>query len=510
MSKGASWRAATGLGAATVLSRVLGMVRDIAMLALLGAGVHGSAFVVAFAIPNLFRRLFGEGVLTSATLPVLAEADNATPTRMWALLRQVLRRMALWLGGSLVLLMVLSASLALILPAGTRWQMTAYYTGAMLPYALLVCATAMFAAALQVRDRFAVPAWSPIILNLSFLAIIGALAWRGLDDPAQVGWWLCGAVLLGGIGQLTLAFWAARQQGWAERKTQAARSEDMSEIGRLMWVGLIGAAAFPLNLLLARLFSLAADPGAAAHFYIANRLIELPVGVFAASLNTVGFAALARAASQKDAVAFSQTLREAGHFNLLLALPAALGLGILAAPITQLLFGYGRMTAADLAVASQLLAIMSPTVVLWGLAALGTRALHAQKQMAVAARRAWAYLALQTLFTVVLLPFFGILGVAWAHLIASFLYLGLLGWAVRPYLGNASGPKHPWGWLLLALLWVAAVAWAGRLWVGHDGAVSSVAVQASQILLIVGVAAGGYFGLLWLGGERRWLALLRR
>ncbi|MGJ3242997.1 MAG: lipid II flippase MurJ [Opitutales bacterium] len=200
----------------TIASRILGLVRDVLIYGVLGTSVFNSAFILAFTLPNLFRRLLGEGALTSALIPVLSDAwarDPDAPSG-FRLLNQVLTRLGGVLLGLTLLGMGLLSLVAELVPEANRWQLGARYGLLLFPFVGLVCVAALFAAALNARNRFAVPALNPVFLNLCMISglLLGGLAVGGVLDQRVI--WLSMAVLLGGVIQVGVSAWALWRDGW--------------------------------------------------------------------------------------------------------------------------------------------------------------------------------------------------------------------------------------------------------------------------------------------------------
>lgn len=275
----------------TVGSRVLGLVRDILIFAALGASAWNDAFILAFTLPNLFRRLLGEGALTSAMVPIFSDVlHRAGRSEAFAFFNQVLLRLLTILSALVVGGMVLFGSLARCGLLTDRWTLGAELAVLLLPYMIFICLAAIVSAGLNLLGRFAVAASTPMLLNLAMIGALVAGMWLS-DDQARIVYWLCGGVILGGLLQLLLPAWDLARQGWRPRVEQRASTE-MSELWRLFLPGLMGAAILQVNILVSRLLAYSLDESAVSVLYLASRLMELPLGIFTVAVATVFFSAV--------------------------------------------------------------------------------------------------------------------------------------------------------------------------------------------------------------------------
>ncbi|NCG09218.1 MAG: murein biosynthesis integral membrane protein MurJ, partial [Verrucomicrobia bacterium] len=262
----------------TIGSRVLGLVRDIFLFASLGAGVWSSAFVLAFTLPNLFRRVLGEGALTSAFIPVFSGSlERGGKAGAFDFFNRVFLRMCLILA-----VLVLAGALLLkgLTVAGFlsgRWALSANLAVWLLPYSFFICLAALVTAALNVLGRFFVAASTPIFLNLCMIGSL-LLGIQFAEDAGGIVAFLCGGVLFGGLLQLALPLLDLKRAGWRPQPMQA-NGEAMGELWQLLLPGLLGAAVLQVNILVSRLLAYGLNEGAAAVLYMSGRLMEVPLGV---------------------------------------------------------------------------------------------------------------------------------------------------------------------------------------------------------------------------------------
>lgn len=358
----------------TLVSRVLGLFRDQLMTATFGAGMVSSAFLLAFQIPNLFRRLLGEGALTAALVPVLAAkmAREGRPAA-FAFLNHVLRRVLPWMLG--IALLGLGTAIGLALGLDGQNSLAAELTAWCLPYMPLICAAALFTAAVQLCGRFGLAEISAGVLNL---CLIASLAWIGplcspsLDGQARV---LCVAMVIGGCFQLLIPLLGLRREGW--RASPATPDAEAWRGLREAFVpALVGAGVLQLNLLVSRALAFGIDDKSLTHYYVANRVTELPVGLFSVSVAAVIFPALATAWAQGDRAALGRNYARGTRLVMAINIGAAVALAALARPILELLFQYGRFGIDDVRESATLLVLFSASMPFYALSALTSRALN--------------------------------------------------------------------------------------------------------------------------------------
>ncbi|MBR1870638.1 MAG: murein biosynthesis integral membrane protein MurJ [Kiritimatiellae bacterium] len=335
------------VAAFTSLSRVLGLVREMLQSRLIGAGYEQSAFALAFAIPNMARRMFGEGALTAAFVPVFKgelEADESL-VRAKRLARAVLT-MSLMMLGCAVLVAVLSLTAFLHWPwreaLSPRLALTVDLTRIMLPYMVFICAAAFGMGVLNAFGKFAAPAMLPSILNVVWISALAALCLcPGLSTHAKTMSIAC-AILLAGLLQMAFMFRMMAKKGIAPRLTRKGWRDGTT---RLVWhnmaIACIGAGAVQINYMLDQVLAQKANPWAAGVIGYADRLMELPLGVVGTAFGTVllptfsGFFAKADIDGAKNA--FQSSVRN----MLFVVLPCAAGLVVLAPELTSLIYKGG-------------------------------------------------------------------------------------------------------------------------------------------------------------------------
>ena len=482
----------------TVGSRLLGLLRDVLVFAALGTSLWNSAFILAFTLPNLFRRLLGEGALTSAIVPVFSDVlEREGREGAFRFFNQVLIRLLL----TLVVIIALGMCL-LVWAAGSGWLPERWQTGAglavwLLPYMLFICLAAILSAGLNLVGRFAVAAATPILLNLAMIAALAAGLWMEAG-AARIVYWLCGGVLVGGLLQLLLPAIDLMRQGWRPR-LEPQRGEALAELWRLFLPGLMGAAILQVNILVSRLLAYTLDESSVSVLYLASRLMELPLGVFTIAVATVFFPLLAKSLSQGDEAGFSSSFLSGIRLVVGISLPAGIGLIVLGEPIIECLFLWGAFGASDVAATVPLLAIYGVGLPFYSVATFATRGLHASKDMRTPVRVAGYCLLINFFAGLGLMQIWGAAGLAAANVLAAVAQSGLLWSALSAgrtrlrfrALGPALGKVLFAG---AAMGLACAVAWP---WFDSFGLAEKLDATLAVAVCVPG-GVGLYFGLLYL------------
>jgi len=482
----------------TVGSRVLGLARDILIFAALGASAWNDAFILAFTLPNLFRRLLGEGALTSAMVPIFSDVlHRAGRSEAFAFFNQVLLRLLIILSVLVVSGIVLFGSLAHSGMLSDRWALGAELAVVLLPYMIFICLAAIVSAGLNLLGRFAIAASTPILLNLAMITALAVGIWLS-QDQAQIVYWLCGGVLFGGLLQLLLPAWDLARQGWRPRIEQRASTE-MSELWRLFLPGLMGAAILQVNILVSRLLAYSLDESAVSVLYLASRLMELPLGIFTVAVATVFFPLLARAVSDKDDHAFAGALIQGMRLVVGISLPAGIGLMVLGGPILELLFRWGAFNTQNVAQTIPLIAIYGLGLPFYSAATFATRGLHACKDMKTPVRVAGLCLLVNLICGVVLMQFYGAGGLAAGNVLAAVVQSACL-WRALSKRRSEVGFSQLRS--AFAKVLCAGVAMGLFCVFGHALVLSFDLLDKLHAAVIVGVlvpsGAALYFGLLYL------------
>ena len=344
-------RNAGRVGVATMLSRVLGLVRDQVMAAMLGAGFASDAFNTAFRIPNLLRDLFAEGAMSASFIPTFTEYDQKRGAdQAWALGRQLMMTLLVVLLGLCVLGWGFAPQFMRLLAGGFalypgKLELTGTLFRIMLPFLPFVALAAAAMGMLNARGVFGVPALAPALLNMGMIVFGLALipVCGRLGQPPVVA--MAIGVVLGAVLQFAIQLPALHKQGFRFRLEWPTWHPGVRRVAWLMIPATIGLAATNVNILVSNNIASRLEQGSVTWLYCAFRLMQLPIGIFGVALATVSMPALSRAAVNKDMPALKQTLSAAVRLVLLLTVPAAVFLAVLAQPIIALLFEHGRFHA---------------------------------------------------------------------------------------------------------------------------------------------------------------------
>ncbi len=339
----------------TLLSRLLGFVRDLVMAQLFGADGKTDAFLVALKIPNFFRRLFAEGAFASAFVPVLMEYRVK---RGFGELKALVDNLAGSLGVTLLLMTLIGvagAPLFILLFApgfsgeGAKMALAVESLRLTFPYLLFISLTAFAGGILNIYNRFGIPAFTPVLLNLS---IIGCAFWLSprLAEPILALAW---GVLIAGVAQLTLQLPFLNKLGLMPRPRPDFRDPGVRRVLHLMLPALLGVSVIQVNLLLNTLMASFLPSGSISWLYYSDRLMEFPLGLLGVALGTVILPNLSRRQAEGSTDGFSRTLDWGLRLVLLLGLPAGIGLLLLAEPIMATLFQSAAFDAQDVVMAGR-------------------------------------------------------------------------------------------------------------------------------------------------------------
>ena len=408
MAKTASW---------TMVSRVLGLVRDQLTAAVFGASAIGSAFVIAFQIPNLFRRLLGEGALTAAIVPVLADKSvKDGKLASFGFLNFVLRKVLPWMVG--LTLIAMGAALAFDFASAGKIEAAAL-TALCMPYMPLICVAALFTSAVNLSGRFGLAEIASGVLNLCMIVALVVFGENFASSDMDKAFWLCLGALVGGCFQLMIPLWGLRREGW--RPGLLHVDEAAWKILSIAFLpAALGAGVQQVNVLISRGLAFNVSDSGLMYYYIANRIVELPIGLFSASIAVVIFPALATAFASRDVPALARNYARGMRLVLAINVGAAFGLIALSVPIVQLLFNYGNFGTGDCDNTSRLLVIFALAMPFYAMISIVTRALNvAGKTEAtlIAAIHALVVNASGSLVAVWLHQ--GVEGLAWANAVST-------------------------------------------------------------------------------------------
>ncbi|WP_242518479.1 MULTISPECIES: murein biosynthesis integral membrane protein MurJ [Thiorhodovibrio] len=484
-------RPVASIGGGTLASRLLGFVRDMLIARLFGANQATDAFFVAFRIPNLMRRLFAEGAFAATLVPVLTRAGNGDSQDQRT--RELISEFSGSLSALLLVLTLLGLLAAPVLvfllapgfsPETSQHELATALVRLTLPYLFFVGLTAFAGAVLNRFEHFAIPAFTPALLNLSLIGCALLLAPR-LEQPVFA---LALGVLIGGVAQLALQLAALARIGLLVVPRVNLQNPELKRLLAALGPTLVGMSITQINLLLDTLLASFLVAGSISWLYYAERLMDFPLGILGAALGTAILPRLARTHHDGNTAAFNTTLDWGLRWMLLLGLPATAGLLILAEPMIVTLFLSERFNPTDVAQASQALmayALGLPFFMAHKVIAPG---FFSREQLRTPLRIGLITIATNLLLSLLLMGPLGHTGLALGTSIAAALGAGLL---LRVLLAE-DGTQLSSGWLALlarVMLSTAVMALLIAFLAAHVGWSEAPALQ--RPFLMTGVILSG-------------------
>ena len=496
-------KALATVGSMTLMSRILGFVRDTIVARAFGASLYTDAFFVALKLPNLLRRLFAEGAFSQAFVPILAEYKNrrgAEDTRR--LVDQVASALTLALLAVTLLGILAAPAVVWISAPGfaedpEKFRLTARLLRITFPYITFISLVALAAGILNTWSRFSVPAFTPVLFNVCL--IVAALFLAPWFHPPILA--LAVGVVAGGVLQLALQIPFLRNIGMLPRLTLRITDPGVHRILKLMGPATLGVSVAQISLLINTIFASFLATGSVSWLYYADRLMEFPTGMLGVALGTILLPSLAKHYADKNPQEYSRLLDWGLRLTLLLALPAAVALAVLAVPLICSLFLYGKFDAQDLWMTRE--ALLAYSVGLLGLIFVKVLApgFYARQNIKTPVKVALLTLAATQLMN---LAFIGPLkhaGLALSIGLAACLNAAILYRLLRKH--GIFHPEPGWrGFLLRVLTAVALMALALYFAAGPDSfwLTARALNKAAALLGLVALGIAVYFGALYLLG----------
>ncbi len=488
------------MGVATLTSRVLGMVREMAYARFMGDGWVAGAFTLAFTIPNLFRRLLGEGALTAAFIPIFKEKEkNGTTAEMWRAANAVMSALLVF-AAVVIALVLVGLSIALEtaqFDAKTRLMLELLRV--MFPYMGLVCLAAVFMGVLNARGHFFIPALGAALLNVVMIASVFLAAPHfgvKLDDQIFA---LAFGVLVAGVAQAAFQLPSLRREGWRLAWVTPWRDETVRTVVTKMGPAIVGVAAFQLNVTVVQLVSFWVDPVIVASFNYAVRLMELPQGVFGISLATYLLTSLSGLAAEKKLPEFRATLGQGLGYLVVINSLATILLMALAVPIVRLLFERGEFGPAATERAADALFALAPGLVAFSMVNIFARAFYALGDTQTPMKVSVFCLGVNLLLSVVLIGDLRQIGLGVANSITSCLNVWLLYRALRKKLGTLElaevrqAIKPVLAACIVACMLAFPTYQSWDNWFGHG----TLAIRLGAVFVPATIAAVMYWAMLW-------------
>ncbi|WP_343575015.1 murein biosynthesis integral membrane protein MurJ [Pseudomonas sp.] len=489
----------------TMISRVLGFVRDTIVARMFGAGMATDAFFVAFKLPNLLRRIFAEGAFSQAFVPILAEYKTQQG-------EEATRTFIAYVSGLLTLILALVTALGILAAPWVIWvtapgfvdspekfELTSALLRVTFPYILLISLASLAGAILNTWNRFSVPAFVPTLLNVSMI-LFSLFLTPYFDPPIMaLGW----AVLAGGLAQLLYQLPHLKKIGMLVLPRINLRDSGVWRVMKQMGPAILGVSVSQISLIINTIFASFLVAGSVSWMYYADRLMELPSGVLGVALGTILLPSLAKTYASDDRHEYSRLMDWGLRLCFLLVLPCSLALAVIAEPLTVALFQYGKFSAHDALMTQR--ALIAYAVGLLGIILVKVLApgFYARQNIKTPVKIALFTLVSTQLMNLVFIGPLKHAGLALAISLAACLNAGLLFWQLRKH--QLFDPQPGWGKfiakLVVSVLVMCAVL-VGMMYVmpAWDEGGMPIRLVRLGALVVAGVIA--YFGMLALLGFR--------
>lgn len=498
------------VGSMTLISRLMGFARDILIANLFGVNAATDAFFVAFKIPNFLRRLFAEGAFAQAFVPVLAQQrQHAQGKQLQTFVDQIAGTLGVLLMVLSIVGIVVAPLLISVFAPGFLWEAGQYQLAVQLlritfPYLLFITLTAFAGAILNAHGKFAVPAITPVFLNICIIIAAIWLAPLFAQPITALAW----GVFAAGVVQLSVQLPALARLGLLPRPRWGWREPKVKQVLKLMTPAMFSVSVVQINLLFDTLMASFLVSGSVSWLYYSDRLVEFPLGILGIAVATVVLPRLSEHHLADEPVAFSRALDWGMKVVLLLGVPATLGLVLLAEPLVITLFQYNEFAADDARMAAKSLMAFAVGLLAFMLIKLLVSGFSAQNDVQTPLRYGLYSVVSNIVLNLLLIAPLAHAGVALATSLAAYLNAGLLLRALS--IGGIFHPGRAWFCFVLRVL-AAAAAMAGFIvfivdasqWLGWSAGQRALHLFAIIITAILIYAAA----LFVLGVRRRDLVL---
>jgi putative peptidoglycan lipid II flippase len=496
-------RSAGVVGSFTLLSRGLGMLRDIVIAYHFGTSLLASAFFVAFTIPNLFRRLFGEGALSAAFIPVLIETRKKEGDKAsWDMAAKVVTMSAAVLS-TIAILGVLLFSVGLRIPGlPDKWLATFGLSRVMFPYVVFICMAALSMAVLNSYKHFSTSAFAPCLLNLILIgSMLGIFPFLNGDTYSRV-YTLSWAVLVAGTAQVAIQLPALKKFGCPFKFSSRWNDPRIRQMLALMGPAALGMAVTQVNVLVDRLLAMWIGEWAPAALFYSERMIYFPLGIIATALGTVLLPTFSYHAADRDTEAMRETITHSIKHLLFIMTPASIGLLVLASPILSAIFEWGGSFGSDSTMLSaRALRLYAPGLIVFSVAKVFVPAFYAMKDTRTPVRIGiyivLLNLTMNVIFILTLPTYWKHAGMALSTVLAEAAGMIALGIILTRRVKQLqwAGILHGFLRYLLCALFMAATAWLVHLAAvtGLDGVLPEKILQILAVGLSIATGGLVYF-----------------
>lgn len=404
----ALWRSTMVVSAMTMLSRIMGLVRDVVLLNVFGAGKEFDIFVVAFRIPNFFRRLFAEGAFSQAFIPVLTEYKTSRAhAEVQILISRVFGCLLMVMSTLTLVAMIIAPAIVYIYAPGfhgdaEKFDQAVEMFRLTIPYLMFMSLTAFASSILNSYGSFTTPAFSPVLLNIAMIAGAWWLTPYMAEPIMALGW----SVVAAGVLQLALQIPELWRKNLLIPPKIDFKHEGVERILKLMLPALFGVSVTQINLLLNTIWASFMQDGSVSWLYSAERMTELPLGLIGVAIGTVILPSLSARHAEHDQVKFRAMLDWAARVIILVGIPASIALFMLSTPIIQALFQRGQFTLQDTEMTALALQCMSAGVISFMLIKVFAPGFYAQQDTKTPVRVGLMSVAANAILNVVFLGFF--------------------------------------------------------------------------------------------------------
>ena len=462
-------RSAGLISAATMVSRVLGLVREQVFAFFFGAGLITDAFQIAFRIPNLLRDLFAEGAMSFALVPIYIESRKKDgDNRAWELARKLICLLGVTLFSLAALGIYFAEEIVMFFPleVGSRkFELTVGLTRVMIPFLPTVVLAAIWMSLLNAREKFGVPALAPALFNVaSIFAAFAICPWMpsvGLEPIYGMAF----GVLLGGLGQWLIQTPALRKEGFRFRFNFNWKDKELGRIAALMGIGAVGAAATQVNVLVNSFLALSHGDGAVSWLNYAFRLLQFPIGVFGVAIAQVTLTKVSKSVANSNLDEVGESVLKSLRMAFVITIPSAIGLAMLGKPIISVIFEHGQFSYSDVSATAWALMLYSIGLVAYASNKILVPVLYSLKKARIAVGSTVLVVFINVLLCIRLSAEMGFAGLALATALSAYIHWSILLFSVLRY---SQGFK--WGSFIQCVLSAAGagLAMGALLYFGWD------------------------------------------
>ena len=504
------------IGGLTMVSRVFGFAREMLMSRIMGASGAADAFLVAFRLPNTFRRLFGEGAFSAGFVPLFSQRFHG-PGGMAEAKRFSEEVLAFFIPTLLLFTLLFEVAMPLFVWAiasgyadePEKFALTVFLSRITFPYLLLISLVSFFSGIMNSLTKFAAAAFAPALLNVAMLIALLIVPTGGVASATA----LAVGVTAGGVLQLVLLWHTARREGVSLKLRRPRMTPGVKQFFIVVIPATLGAGVYQISQLIDTFFATRLPEGSMSYLNYSDRLNQLPLSVIGTALGTAILPHISRFIAKGEPDEAARVQAQAVDLSMLLCLPAALALAVVAGPLVSAMFQGGRFTAEDALITGHVLAIVASGLPAYVLVKVITPGFYAREDTKTPVKTAGIVLLANIVLNFALIPLFGIYGLAAVISFCSWLNAAML-YVILNRRGHFR--IEAWLWGRIARQFVAALAMAGALFVVREMLAGwfdgSVVERLAGVVALVGVGGAVYFIVAFLVGgmDRNAILVLMR